>query len=106
MIKEEHSYYVFSNAISDILAIDRLNGNIKLIKVGKESDKSKNRRFRRCIENMNQKAFQEKREWILVDEKDGLEQLIVQAERYSKDRRTEFCSCGKRIYEKLKGELS
>ena len=102
----EESKSVFSNAISDILAIDRLNGNIKLIKVGKESDKSKNRRFRRCIENMNQKAFQEKREWILVDEKDGLEQLIVQAERYSKDRRTEFCSCGKRIYEKLKGELS
>lgn len=101
----EYKYYILSSAISDILTIDRINGNIELVEVKKESNKSIERRFNKCIENLSKKVFQAKREWILDEGRDGLEQVIVQAERYTERKQEKRYQYGGRIYKELKEGL-
>lgn len=105
MTECEYRFYISSSAISDILAIDRIRGDIELIKTKKESNKSQESRFHRCIENLNKKVFQAKREWILDEGRDGLEQVIVQAERYTEGKRAKRYRYGEKIYKELKEGL-
>lgn len=105
VVEDNYKYYIFSAEIPEILEIDKENGHIGLIKLKQESDGLKDKRIRRCLENLNRKAFQVMQKRILNEGKNELEDLILLAMCYLKYERIEDYYYGKIIYENLKRSL-